>query len=152
MTDAEADAMLSIINSNPAARIQLQAISTDVQDIVEATRKMNIATGLEPDRQQELTYEGTQTRVPYPQYTNYVPLKGFLEVDPDKTEAEIAEIRRKSANKYGARGAEYIAALGRGSYPDNLVASLFNQHQRAIDEGAKKLSGAKLPEAHRQHR
>ena len=61
MTDAEADAILSIINSNPAARIQLQAISTDVQDIVEATRKMNIATGLEPDRQQELTYEGTQT-------------------------------------------------------------------------------------------
>ena len=56
MTDAEADAMLGIINSNPAARIQLQAISTDVQDIVEATEKMNIATGLEPDRQQELTY------------------------------------------------------------------------------------------------
>ena len=141
MTDAEADAILSIINSNPAARIQLQAISSDVQDIVEATRQMNIATGLEPDRQQELTYEGTQTRVAYPQYSNYVPLKGFLEVDPDKTEAEIAEIRRKSANKYGARGAEYIAALGRGSYPDNLVASLFNQHQRAIDRGQRNLVG-----------
>jgi hypothetical protein len=141
MTDAEADAILEIINADPNARVQLEEISSDVRDIVEATRKMNIATGLEPDRQQELTYEGTQTRVAYPQYTNYVPLKGFLEVDPDKTEAEIAEIRRKSANKYGARGAEYIAALGRGSYPDNLVASLFNQHQRAIDRGQRNLVG-----------
>ena len=72
---------------------------------------MNIATGLEPDRQQELTYEGTQKRVPYPQYQNYVPLKGFLEIDSDKTEAELNEIR-KSANKYGAKGKEYIAASG----------------------------------------
>ena len=141
MTDAEADAILEIINADPNARVQLEQISSDVQDIVEATRKMNIATGLEPDRQQELTFEGTQTRVPYPQYQNYVPLKGFLEVDPDKTEAELNEIRRKTANKYGARGQEYITALGRGSYPDNLVASLFNQHQRAIDRGQRNLVG-----------
>ena len=141
MTDAEADAILNIINSDPAARADLQRISDGVQDLVETTRKMNIATGLEPDRQQELTYEGTQKRVPYPQYQNYVPLKGFLEIDSDKTEAELNEIRRKTANKYGAKGKEYIAALGRGSYPDNLVASLFNQHQRAIDRGQRNLVG-----------
>ena len=141
MTDAEADAILGIINSDPAARADLQRISDGVQNLVETTRKMNIATGLEPDRQQELTYEGTQKRVPYPQYQNYVPLKGFLEIDSDKTEAELNEIRRKTANKYGAKGKEYIAALGRGSYPDNLVASLFNQHQRAIDRGQRNLVG-----------
>ena len=54
---------------------------------------------------------------------------------------ELNEIRRKTANKYGAKGKEYIAALGRGSYPDNLVASLFNQHQRAIDRGQRNLVG-----------
>ncbi len=141
MTDAEADAILNIVGADENARAQLEQISKDVQDVVEATRKMNIETGLEPDRKQELTYEGTQTRVPYPQYQNYVPLKGFLEIDPDKTEAEVAEIRRKTANKYGAKGKEYIAALGRGSYPDNLIASLFNQHERAIDRGQRNLVG-----------
>jgi len=141
MTDAEADAILATIASFPPAQRALDSLSNDVQDLVKATTEMNIVTGLEPDRQAEVTYVGTQNRVPYPQYQNYVPLKGFLEVDPEQSEAEAEQTLRKNKDKYGAKGQEYIAALGRGDYPTDILVSLFNQHQRAIDRGQRNLVG-----------
>jgi len=141
MTDVEADAILATIASFPPAQRALNSLSNDVQDLVKATTEMNIVTGLEPDRQAEVTYVGTQNRVPYPQYQNYVPLKGFLEVDPEQSEAEAEQTLRKNKDKYGAKGQEYIAALGRGDYPTDILVSLFNQHQRAIDRGQRNLVG-----------
>ena len=141
MTDIEADEILATIASFPPAQRALESLSNDVQDLVKATTEMNIVTGLEPDRQAEVTYVGTQNRVPYPQYQNYVPLKGFLEVDPEQSDAEAELILKRNKDKYGAKGQEYIAALGRGDYPTDILVSLFNQHQRAIDRGQRNLVG-----------
>ena len=141
MTDIEADEILATIASFPPAQRALESLSNDVQDLVKATTEMNIVTGLEPDRQAEVTYVGTQNRVPYPQYQNYVPLKGFLEVDPEQSDAEAELILKRNRDKYGAKGQEYIAALGRGDYPTDILVSLFNQHQRAIDRGQRNLVG-----------
>ena len=45
MTDAEADAILNIINSDPAARADLQRISDGVQDLVETTSENEHCNG-----------------------------------------------------------------------------------------------------------
>jgi len=113
-----------------------------VQGIVAEVKRINVESGLEPDRDAEITYEGSQKRVPYPRYDNYVPLKGFAEsLDLDPNDGADKVVIQRLRDKYGTRGQENITATGRNSYPSDIIPQLIMQHQRAIDRGERNKVG-----------
>ena len=144
MTDTEADQIIAAFEAQPNILASVDAIAQQVQGIVTEVKRINVESGLEPDRDAEITYEGSQRRVPYPRYDNYVPLKGFAEsLDLDPNDADKVVIQRLR-DKYGTRGQENITATGRNSYPSDIIPQLIMQHQRAIDREKETRSASAL--------
>ena len=142
MTDTEADQIIAAFEAQPSILRDVEAISEQVQGIVTEVKRINVESGLEPDRDAEITYEGSQRRVPYPRYDNYIPLKGFAEsLDLDPTDGADKVVIQRLRDKYGTRGQENITATGRNSYPSDIIPQLIMQHQRAIDRGERNKVG-----------
>ena len=142
MTDTEADQIIAAFEAHPSILRDVEAISEQVQGIVTEVKRINVESGLEPDRDAEITYEGSQRRVPYPRYDNYIPLKGFAEsLDLDPNDGADKVVIQRLRDKYGTRGQENITATGRNSYPSDIIPQLIMQHQRAIDRGERNKVG-----------
>ena len=142
MTDTEADQIIAAFEGQPNILASVDAIAQQVQGIVTEVKRINVESGLEPDRDAEITYEGSQRRVPYPRYDNYIPLKGFAEsLDLDPNDGADKVVIQRLRDKYGTRGQENITATGRNSYPSDIIPQLIMQHQRAIDRGERNKVG-----------
>ena len=142
MTDAEADQIISFVNSmQPVKRDALRNVATQVQGMIRQTNEVYIDGGLIPDY---LTGEDVDdaTKESFTQYANYVPLRGFADPESD---LDIGDTTFSSSTmKYGSSAKPNKSALGRSSYAGDIIANVAVQHHQAIDKAERNKVGQSL--------
>ena len=139
MSDAEADSILNWERSlSSTERAKFFEIRSRVRDIIADTNKIRRDAGLIPENFESDTAaideEGKEFRLP-PVYSDYVPLRGIL--DPMGEANEDASFAGTGGASYSVRGREDKKAIGRDTYPTNLLAGVFMQNQNSIIRSEK---------------
>jgi hypothetical protein len=143
MTDAEADRIISWVSSlDSGNRATLESVRAGVRDIVDNTNKVRRDGDLVPldfeTGDVEIDDSGDEVR-PAPEFTEYVPLRGIL--DPMGEANEEGTFASTGGRKFGVRGKEDRAMLGRGEYASNILSGVFMQNQNAIIRSEKNAVG-----------
>lgn len=118
MTNAEASDVMARFERD-GLTAKLERIATRVDAITAATRHARLNGGLIDD----------ETALRWQQaYKNYVPLKGFAEIEPGTEEPT----RPRTGKGFDIRGQESRRALGRESRAANILANVITAHEEAI--------------------
>jgi hypothetical protein len=115
MSDAEADNIIQLVElSQDAAKFE--ELHADLLAITSTTRRLMLDEGLITQDQ----YDGLES-----QYENYVPLRGFEDVDPDS-----GSVRPGLGRGFNTKGKETIAAMGRDSKAGDIIENIIRDYER----------------------
>jgi hypothetical protein len=144
MYDAEADAILNWKKTLPKNQQDaLEAVDQLAQDIVWMTNDEYIQGGLIPHYQNNKAALDDGTEVDFPQYDNYVSLRGFT--DPESNE-DVSEGGGGGGNKFGQLGKPNRSHAGRDSYAGDILVNLGTQYEAAVDKAARNKVGLSMLE------
>lgn len=129
MTNADAKAILAEFEKSGKAA-EYEDLHADLMGITAATRRTMLDEGLITQEQHD-AMDG--------QYENYMPLRGFENVD-----AETGAIRPGTGRGINVRGKETIRALGRRSRAGDLIENVIRDYQRAVVKAEKNNVGKVL--------
>ncbi len=139
MSDAEADAILNWKNTLPAFQQDaLENVDKLAQDIIWMTNDEYIQGGLIPVYNDDKATLDDGTEVDFPQYDNYVPLRGFT--DPENNE-DAVEGGGGGGSKFGAKGKPNKSSVGRVSYAGDILVNIGTQYEAAVDKAARNKVG-----------
>jgi hypothetical protein len=122
MTNADAQAILAKFQKSGKAA-EYEDLHGDLMGITAATRRTMLDEGLITQEQHD-AMDG--------QYDNYIPLRGFENVEP-----ETGAIRPGTGRGINVRGQETIRALGRRSRAGDLIENVIRDYQRAVVKSEK---------------
>jgi hypothetical protein len=139
MSDAEADAILNWKNTLPRDQQNaLENVDKLAQDIIWMTNDEYIQGGLIPVYNDDKAILDDGTEVDFPQYDNYVPLRGFT--DPENSE-DAVEGGGGGGSKFGAKGKPNKSSVGRTSYAGDILVNIGTQYEAAVDKAARNKVG-----------
>lgn len=122
MTNADAQAILAEFEKSGKAA-EYADLHADLMGITAATRRTMLDEGLITQEQHD-AMDG--------QYDNYIPLRGFENVEP-----ETGAVRPGVGRGINVRGKETIRALGRRSRAGDLIENVIRDYQRAVVKSEK---------------
>ena len=140
MSDAEADAILNWAKTLPQSQqTALDNVDKLAQDIVWMTNDEYIQGGLIPVYNDDKATLDDGTEVDFPQYDNYVPLRGFTDLDSTEDKSEggngFGKFSGSKPNK---------AAVGRASYAGDILVNIGTQYEAAVDKAARNKVGQSM--------
>jgi hypothetical protein len=139
MSDAEADAILKWKNTLPRDQQNaLEEVDKLAQDIIWMTNDEYIQGGLIPVYNDDKAILDDGTEVDFPQYDNYVPLRGFT--DPEANEDAI-EGGGGGGAALGSKSKPNKSAVGRTSYAGDILVNIGTQYEAAVDKAARNKVG-----------
>jgi hypothetical protein len=122
MTNADAQAIMAEFERGGKAA-EYADLHSDLMGITAATRRTMLDEGLITQEQHD-TMDG--------QYDNYMPLRGFENVEP-----ETGVARPGVGRGINVRGKETIRALGRRSRAGDLIENVIRDYQRVVVKSEK---------------
>lgn len=122
MTDADAAKIVGEIEADGHGDFY-RDIHADLMGITASTRRILLDEGLITQEQ----YDAMES-----QYQDYIPLRGFENVDP-----ETGAVRPGIGRGINIRGKETIKALGRSSRAGDLIENVIRDFQRAVVRSEK---------------
>lgn len=122
MTDADAAKIVDDIEADGHGDFY-RDIHADLMGITASTRRILLDEGLITQEQ----YDAMEA-----QYQDYIPLRGFENVDP-----ETGAVRPGIGRGINIRGKETIKALGRSSRAGDLIENVIRDYQRAVVRSEK---------------
>lgn len=139
MSDAEADAILKWKNTLPRDQQNaLEEVDKLAQDIIWMTNDEYIQGGLIPVYDDDKATLDDGTEVDFPQYDNYVPLRGFTDTEANE---DAVEGGGGGGSKFGAKGKPNKSAVGRASYAGDILVNIGTQYEAAVDKAARNKVG-----------
>lgn len=140
MSDVEADAILNWAKTLPQSQqAALDNVDKLAQDIVWMTNDEYIQGGLIPVYNDDKAILDDGTEVDFPQYDNYVPLRGFTDLDSTEDKSEggggFGKFSGSKPNK---------AAVGRASYAGDILVNIGTQYEAAVDKAARNKVGQSM--------
>lgn len=142
MSDAEADAILNWVKTLPQSQqAALDNVDKLAQDIVWMTNDEYIQGGLIPVYNDDKATLDDGTEVDFPQYDNYVPLRGF-------TDTMSIEEKSEGGNGFGkfSGSVPNKSAAGRASYAGDILVNIGTQYEAAVDKAARNKVGQSMLE------
>jgi len=141
MSDAEADAILNWKKTLPKNQQDaLEEVDKLAQDIVWMTNDEYIQGGLIPHYQDDKATLDDGTEVDFPQYDNYVPLRGFTDPESDEDVSEGGGAAGAGGGKFGG-SKPTKSATGRISYAGDILVNIGTQYEAAVDKAARNKVG-----------
>jgi hypothetical protein len=141
MSDAEADAILNWKNTLPRNQQDaLENVDKLAQDIIWMTNDEYIQGGLIPVYNDDKATLDDGTEVDFPQYDNYVPLRGFTDPEVDEDASEVGSAR----HKFGDAGKPNQSHTGRDSYAGDILVNIGTQYEAAVDKAARNKVGQSM--------
>ena len=140
MSDAEADAILNWAKTLPQSQqTALDNVDKLAQDIVWMTNDEYIQGGLIPVYNDDKATLDDGTEVDFPQYDNYVPLRGFTDLDAKEDKAE-------GGSPFGGFSGSKPnqSAAGRVSYAGDILVNIGTQYEAAVDKAARNKVGQSM--------
>ncbi len=126
MTTADADAILDKVRQEGREQ-DFEELHQGLMDITASTRALQLSEGLITQDE----FDAMQA-----QYQNYIPLRGFEQVDEDgKTTG------RSPGKGFNIRGKENLRALGRSSRAGELIENAIHDYIRTVDRGERNQVG-----------
>ena len=122
MTTADANKILADISAS-GKQPDYDSLHQDLMSITETTRRVLLDEGLIDQDQFDAMEQ---------QYGNYIPLRGFENVDE-----ETGAIRPGIGRGINVRGGETVKALGRKSRAGDLIENVIRDYQRAVVRSEK---------------
>ena len=136
MSDAEANAILRWKKALPQSQQDaLENVDKLAQDIIWTTNDEYIQGGLIPVYNNNKATLDDGTEVDFPQYDNYVPLRGDTDPEGDEDASE------SGSGDLGANGKPNKSATGRISYAGDILVNIGTQYEAAVDKAAKNKVG-----------
>lgn len=139
MSDTEADAILNWAKTLPQSQqTALESVDKLAQDIVWMTNDEYIQGGLIPVYKDDKATLDDGTEVDFPQYDNYVPLRGFTDDESNEDASEgggggsLGKFAGTKPNK---------SAAGRTSYAGDILVNIGTQYEAAVDKAARNKVG-----------
>jgi hypothetical protein len=139
MSDAEADAILNWAKTLPQSqKTALESVDKLAQDIVWMTNDEYIQGGLIPVYKDDKATLDDGTEVDFPQYDNYVPLRGFTDAESNEDASEgggggsLGKFSGSKPNK---------SAVGRSTYAGDILVNIGTQYEAAVDKAARNKVG-----------
>lgn len=139
MSDTEADAILNWAKTLPQSQQNaLDSVDKLAQDIVWMTNDEYIQGGLIPVYKDDKATLDDGTEVDFPQYDNYVPLRGFTDAESNEDMSEgggggsLGKFAGTKPNK---------SAAGRTSYAGDILVNIGTQYEAAVDKAARNKVG-----------
>ena len=139
MSDAEADAILNWAKTLPQSQqAALESVDRLAQDIVWMTNDEYIQGGLIPVYKDDKATLDDGTEVDFPQYDNYVPLRGFTDGESNEDMSEgggggsLGKFAGTKPNK---------SAVGRSTYAGDILVNIGTQYEAAVDKAARNKVG-----------
>ncbi len=127
MTNDEADDILTMFEVNGQAAI-MEKLHAQLMAITAATRREMLETELITQDE----FDAMET-----QYENYVPLRGFEEVDQNGERTTVA----RGGRGFNIRGKETTRALGRRTRAGNIIENIVLDYERAVFRGERNMVG-----------
>ena len=115
MSDAEAANIIQLVELSQD-KAKFEELHNDLLSITATTRRVMLDEGLITQDQ----YDAMEK-----QYENYVPLRGFEDVDPDK-----GSVRPGLGRGFNVKGAETIKAMGRDSKAGDIIENIIRDYER----------------------
>jgi len=115
MSDQEADNIIQLVELSQD-KDKFEELHADLLAITSTTRRLMLDEGLITQDQ----YDGLES-----QYENYVPLRGFEDVDPDS-----GSVRPGLGRGFQTKGKETIAAMGRDSKAGDIIENIIRDYER----------------------
>jgi hypothetical protein len=140
MPDAEADAILNWVKTLPQSQqTALDNVDKLAQDIVWMTNDEYIQGGLIPVYNDDKATLDDGSEVDFPQYDNYVPLRGF-------TDTMSIEEKSEGGGGFGkfSGSVPNKAAVGRASYAGDILVNIGTQYEAAVDKAARNKVGQSM--------
>lgn len=116
MSDADAQAAIDAVKAT-GKFAQFEELHADLMAITSTTRRLMVDEGLITQEQ----YDSLEN-----QYENYVPLRGFEDVEPDS-----GNVRPGLGRGFNTKGKETIAAMGRDSKAGDIIENIIRDYERA---------------------
>jgi hypothetical protein len=140
MSNAELNAILDWKKTLPKNQQDaLDNVDKLAQDIVWMTNDEYIQGGLIPVYNDDKAILDDGTEVDFPQYDNYVPLRGFTDLDSTEDKSEggngFGKFSGSKPNK---------AAVGRASYAGDILVNIGTQYEAAVDKAARNKVGQSM--------
>ena len=139
MSDTEADAILNWAKTLPQSQQNaLESVDKLAQDIVWMTNDEYIQGGLIPVYKDDKATLDDGTEVDFPQYDNYVPLRGFTDAESNEDMSEgggggsLGKFAGTKPNK---------SAVGRSTYAGDILVNIGTQYEAAVDKAARNKVG-----------
>lgn len=127
MSNDEADDILTMFNVNGQTAI-LEDLHGDLMAITAATRREMLDTDLITQDE----YDQMDSM-----FSNYVPLRGFEDVDLDGSKRPI----RGGGKGFNIRGKETVRALGRRTRAGNIIENIVIDYEKAVFRGERNFVG-----------
>jgi hypothetical protein len=144
MSDAEADAILNWKKTLPQSQqTALENVDKLAQDIVWMTNDEYIQGGLIPVYNDDKATLDDGTEVDFPQYDNYVPLRGFTDPEAEEDASEGGGAATAGGGKFGG-SKPTKSATGRDSYAGDILVNIGAQYEAAVDKAARNKVGLSL--------
>jgi len=140
MPDAEADAILNWVKTLPQSQqTALDNVDKLAQDIVWMTNDEYIQGGLIPVYNDDKATLDDGSEVDFPQYDNYVPLRGFTDLDAKE---DVSEGGNGFGKFSGSKPSQ--SAVGRASYAGDILVNIGTQYEAAVDKAARNKVGQSM--------
>lgn len=129
MSDAEAANIIQLVGLSQD-KAKFEELHNDLLTITATTRRLLLDEGLIDQDQ----YDGLEK-----QYDNYVPLRGFEDVEPDS-----GAVRPGLGRGFQAKGKETIAAMGRDSKAGDIIENIIRDYERVTIRAERNSVGKTL--------
>jgi hypothetical protein len=140
MPDKEADAILNWVKTLPQSQQDaLNNVDKLAQDIVWMTNDEYIQGGLIPVYNDDKATLDDGSEVDFPQYDNYVPLRGFTDLDAKE---DVSEGGNGFGKFSGSKPSQ--SAVGRASYAGDILVNIGTQYEAAVDKAARNKVGQSM--------
>lgn len=126
MSDDTADNIIQMVDLS-GDRAKFDDLHNDMMAMTATTRRVMLDEGLITQDQ----YDGLENM-----YQNYVPLRGFEDV-----EAETGKVRPGLGRGFNVKGKETIAAMGRDSMAGDIIENIIRDYERVTIRSEKNAVG-----------